>query len=169
MYRADKASVKDIEYILDNLRYEDYLEVKTIHGENFKEKIISSFKNKEIILAKTKKDNTPVLIAGCWNTDDSNLIGVVWLLSTPEIEKHQVSFLREMKKELKKYDEKFAFTYNHIYKTNHLAKKWLKWAGYRFPNEEKQKNFLDKEFTKIESPKDFEIFYRERPLKGLGE
>ena len=171
MYRADKASIKDIEYILDNLRYEDELELKTIRGENWKNEIISDLKNsnKPFILAKTKKDDTPVLIAGCWSVDGASLTGVVWMLSTPEIEKHQISFLRELKKEIKLYDEEFAFTYNHIYKSNHLAKKWLKKVGYRFPTEEKQKTFLDKEFAKIESPKDFEFFYRERPLKGLGE
>lgn len=171
MYRAKNIIDDDILFVLDNLREEDKIECVVSRGENFTNEILNDLKNlspsDSFLLAKTKKDNIPVLIAGVKHIEKS--IGCVFLLSTPEIEKHQICFLKEMKKQIEKYDENFSILYNQIYKTNHLAKNWLKWVGFRFPLEEKKTNHLDKLFLKIKTPENFEIFYRERPLKGLGE
>ena len=169
MYRAE-FNIKDCEYILDNLREEDRLEVETARGKNWKTEILKDLENSKIpfLLGKTKKENIPVLICGAWCTDINNpAVGIVWLLSTPEIEKHQITFLREMKKEIKKYDEQFGILYNQIYKSNNLAKRWLKWVGFRFPSEEKKLTVLDRIFLSSKPPKDFEVFYRERPTNGL--
>lgn len=171
MYRA-KFNLNDIKYILDNLRKEDKIEVKEARGRYWKKEILESLKNTNypVLLGKTKEKDIPVLICGAWNIDKNNpAIAIVWMLSTSEIEKHQISFLKELKKEIAYYDEKFAITFNHIYKSNILAKKWLKWVGYRFPNEEKKLTHLDRAFLSINVPEGFEVFYRERPVKGLGE
>ena len=172
MYRCENYTTDDIEYILDNLREEDKLEAIQNKGENFKEVIIDEIqkkKKKKILVGKTKKDDIPVLLGGCWELKENPTIGIVWLLSTQEIEKHQICFLREMRKELEKYDEKYGITFNYLHKTNLLAKKWLKWAGYRFPQNRRKQNFLDKYFLSAQIPKDYEIFYRERKIIGLGE
>lgn len=171
MYRAQK-NIKDFKYILNHLRKEDKEEVKAIFGKHWKRETIKNLMHTDfqILLGKTKKGNIPVLMGGAWAVDkDKPSIATVWMLSTPEIEKHQVAFLRELRKEVANYDKSFAITYNHIYKSNILAKKWLKWAGYRFPNEEKVLTPLDRFFLSIEIPEGFEIFYRERQVKGLGE
>lgn len=172
MYRCENYTTEDIKYILDNLREEDKLEAIENKGENFKEVIIDEIqknKNQKILVGKTKKDDIPVLMYGCWELKENPAVGIIWMLSTPEIEKHQKCFLREMKKELKKVDEKYGLTLNQLYKENYIAKNWLKWVGFRFPAEEKIKTFLDKEFLKANVPENFEIFYRERNVKGLGE
>ena len=171
MYRAKK-NLKDFKYILNRLRSEDKEEVKAVFGKSWKRKTIENLMHTDfqILLGKTKNENIPVLMGGAWAVDKNNpSIATVLMLSTPEIKKHQVSFLRELKKEILYYDEKFAITFNHIYKANTLAKRWLKWAGYRFPNDEKKLTHLDKVFLSVKVPDGFEIFYRERPVKGLGE
>lgn len=169
MYRAE-ANIEDCKYILDNLRAEDKIEVETTLGKDWKELTLQALEKSGFpyLLAKTKENDTPVLIAGAWPTEKNNpSVATVWLLSTPEIEKHQICFLKEMKKELEEYDKNFGLIYNQIYKTNHIAKKWLKWAGFRFPAEERKKTIIDREFLKYNTPKDFEFFYREREIQGL--
>lgn len=169
MYRAE-VNIEDCGYILDNLREEDKAEVIATRGENWKKDILNDLSNTPypFLLAKTKQNDIPVLICGAWSTDINNpSVGIVWLLATPEIETHQISFLKEMRKEIKKYDEQFGILYNQIYKTNVLAKNWLKWAGFRFPSEEKKLTVLDRIFLSSKPPKDFEVFYRERPTNGL--
>ena len=171
MYRAEK-NLRDFKYILNRLRKEDKEEIKAVFGKHWKKKSIENLIHTDfqILLGKTKNGNIPVLMGGAWAVDKNNpAVATVWMLSTPEIEKHQNSFLKELKKEIKYYDEKFAITFNHIYKSNTLAKRWLKWVGYRFPNEEKRLTHLDKAFLSVKVPDGFEIFYRERPVKGLGE
>lgn len=171
MYRAE-VNIEDCRYVLDNLREEDKAEVLATRGENWKEDILNDLQNSNypFLLAKTKQNDIPVLICGAWAADMNNpSVGIVWLLATPEIKKHQISFLKEMKKEIKKYDEQFGILYNQIYKTNFLAKQWLKWAGFRFPLTKKKLTPLDRIFSKIKVEENFEIFYREREVKGLGK
>ena len=117
MYRAE-VNIEDCRYVLDNLREEDKAEVLATRGENWKEDILNDLSNTPypFLLAKTKQDDIPVLICGAWSTDINNpSVGIVWLLATPEIEKHQISFLKEMRKEINKYDEQFGILYNQIY------------------------------------------------------
>lgn len=172
MYRARDIKKNDIQNLLRSLRTEDKIECRISKGRKWKRKLLQELLSFDFpfLLAKTKKENTPVLIAGAWQISKKYpYIGCVWMLSTPEIKKHQITFIKEMKKEIAKYDEQFAILCNKIYAKNHLAKNWLKAVGFRFPNEEIKKTALDKAFLSIKVPKDFEIFYRERPVKGLGE
>ena len=155
MYRTIP-TLDDVEYILDNLREEDLIEATETHKENWRQEIINELlkHQNEYIIAKSKKDKKPVLMAGAFNQDKTMpYSAVVWMLSTPEIAKHQKTFIKEMKKEIEKYDEKYSLLCNRIYKSNHIAKKWLKLVGFKFINDNENK--------------DFQIFYRIRPTKGL--
>lgn len=161
MYRTDK-NIDDVNYIINNLRLEDKEEISCLLGENWKQKAFDSIYNTDfhILIGKTKRGDVPVLMGGAWETDPIKASGVacVWLLSTDEIKNYQICFLREMMKEFKKYDEKYWLTYNIIHKNNHMAKKWLKRFGFKFDI---------KTLDGAELPKDFEFFYRIRPVKGL--
>lgn len=172
MYRVNHIDKNDVQNLLCDLRTEDKIECRISKGRKWKRKIVQELLSSDspFLLAKTKKENIPVLIAGAWQISKKYpYIGCVWMLSTPEIKKHKITFIKEMKKEIAHYDEQFAILYNKIYTKNHLAKNWLKAVGFRFPNKETKLTQLDKAFLSIKVPKDFEIFYRERPVKGLGE
>lgn len=162
MYRANKTD-EDVEYILNNLRYEDEMELKTLFGDNWKEESKNRIMKTKfyVMLGKGKNDKTPVCMGGIEQDEkDDNGIGCAWFLTTNEIKKHGIQILKELKKEVEKADEKFWLTYNVIYEKNYLAKKWLKWLGFRFDNPRPKG---------IEVPEGFEFFYRVRPIKGLGE
>lgn len=162
MYRANKTD-EDVEYILNNLRYEDEMELKTLFGDNWKEESKNRIMKTKfyVMLGKGKNDKTPVCMGGIeQDGKDDNGIGCAWFLTTNEIKKHGIQILKELKKEVEKADEKFWLTYNVIYEKNYLAKKWLKWLGFRFDNPRPKG---------IEVPEGFEFFYRVRPIKGLGE
>ena len=161
MYRTDK-SEKDVAYILDNLRLEDLLELKALWGENWhgeatKQVMDTAF---YVVLGKEKDTDTPVVMGGIEQLEkDEEGVGCVWFLSTDKIKDHKICILRELKKEIEKADEKFWLLYNVIYKENFFAKKWLAWLGFRFDNPNP---------AGVNVPKDFEFFYRIRPVDGLG-
>lgn len=162
MIRANKTN-KDVEYILDNLREEDLLEVKTLWGDNWREEVLKRIMNVDfyVMLGITKDDKTPVCMGGIEHSyKDGEGIGCAWFLCTDEIKNHKIQILRELQKEVEKADEKFYLTYNIIYEKNYLAKRWLKWLGYKFDNPKPEGVYV---------PEGFEFFYRVRPVKGVGE
>lgn len=158
MYRKEK-NLNDILYILENLREEDKHEALIQRGKNYIQAIASDIINSKgyFILGCSKKDDKPICMGGCVETDEKG-VGVVWLLSTPEIEKHQICLLRNIKQLMKDFDKDFYMTFNCIYKENALAKGWLKKMGYSF-------NLAKPVFANL--PKDFEFFYRLRKQRGL--
>lgn len=160
MYRKEK-NEKDVLYILDHLRADDVEECKVTHGENWKEKTLEDIMKTDfdVLMGVTKDGDVPVVIGGAWHLErDEDGVGIVWMLCTDEVVNHKVCLLRELKKEFKKYDEKFWFLYNMIYYKNDFAKNWLKWLGF---------NFNRPKPIGANIPENFEFFYRIRPKKGL--
>lgn len=160
LYRKEKNEA-DVKYILDHLRQEDLEEVIATHGEDYKEKVFDQIMKTDfdILMGINVEGDIPVCMGGAWHLEsDEDGVGVVWMLCTEDIVNHKICLLRELKKEFKKYDEKFWFLYNFIYKKNEFAKNWLKWIGFRF------------DMTRpigLNIPEDFELFYRIREKKGL--
>lgn len=159
MYEKKK-NEKDILYILEHLRAEDEHEAIIQKGENFKEIILQ-----EIMDCKTrtylgckKSDDTPVCVGGYTDTQEKG-VGIVWLLSTPEIEKNKNCLLRHIIKSFEEIDEKYWLTCNILYSENRFAKKWLKKLGFKFNNPKPDG---------INVPDGFEFFYRIRETRGLG-
>ncbi len=162
MYRANKTN-EDVEYILDHLRYEDELELKTLFGNNWREETKKRIMKTKfyVMLGKGKENKNPICMGGIEQDDkDAQGIGCAWFLCTDELKNHGIQILKELKKEIEQADEKFWLIYNVIYEKNFLAKKWLKWLGFKFDNPKPDG---------VEVPEGFEFFYRVRPIKGLGE
>ena len=153
-----KKNKKDVLYILKNLRNEDRLEALTQKGKNYIQELLNDIINTDdYVLIGTDKNNVPVCMGGIAKTNESG-VGIVWLLSTPEIINHQISLLKKLSAELKKADEKYWFTFNILYKENELAKKWLSKFGFKFDNPKP---------IGLNIPKNFEFFYRKRETRGL--
>ena len=142
--------MKDVRYILDNLRDEDLSELQTLWGKSWREETLNNIMNTDfdVLLGKTKKGKIPVVMGGIWEVRDG--IGCAWLLSTPEVKNHRHCLLRELKREVEGAKNKFGLIYNFIYEKNFEAKKWLKWLGFKFDNPHPKG---------IDVPKGFEFFY----------
>ena len=160
MYEKEK-NEKDVLYILEHLRPEDEHEARTQKGDNFKEIILEEIMSDKTrtYLGCKKSDDTPVVIGGYSDTNEEG-IGVVWLLSTPEIEKNKTCLLRNIINALDEIDRKYWFTYNILFSENKFAKKWLKKIGFKFNNPHP---------VGLNVPEGFEFFYRVRKTRGLGE
>lgn len=160
MYRKKK-NEKDVRYILDHLREYDLKEVMTVHGENWKEIVFEDVMKSDfdVLMGINPDGDVPVCMGGAWHLEkDDEGVGVVWLLCTEDISNHPITLLRELKKEFKKYDEKFWFLYNFMLSEDEQAKGWLKWLGFDF-SVPRPKG--------LNIPKGLEFFYRIRKPKGL--
>lgn len=160
MYRKHK-NEKDVIYILEHLRADDLEEVKTIHGDKWKENVFNDIMKTDfdVLMGINKQGDIPVCMGGAWHIErDPNGVGVVWMLCTDDIVNHKICLLRELKKEFNKYDKKFWYLYNFIYSKNEFAKQWLSWIGFKFDNQHP---------VGMNIPKGFEFFYRVKNIKGL--
>lgn len=158
MYEKEK-NEKDILYILEHLKPEDEHEAITQKGENYKDIILKEIMSNcsRTFLGCKKSDDTPVCVGGYTDTNEKG-IGIVWLLSTPEIENNKTCLLRNIVMAFKEIDEKYWFTCNMLFSENQFAKKWLKKIGYKFDNPHPEG---------IDIPEGFEFFYRIRETRGL--
>lgn len=156
MYRKEK-NEKDVLYILEHLRDEDRHEAITQSGQDFIEKTLKEIMELKgnYVMGCTKADDTPVCIGGCEPSDVEG-IGVVWLLSTPEIANHQMIVLKNIKQELQQYEKQYLILFNTIFVENYMAKKWLSKFGFKFEN-----------FLNLKIPNDHEFFYKKRNMRGL--
>lgn len=158
-----KKNEKDVKYILDNLREVDRIECIDSKGENYKEVIYEEIMKTDFDCLIGEDDENAVVMGGVWATDPNIPdVGCVWLLSTDEVEKHQVSLLRHLKKEFARYDERYSIVCNYIHNSNMQAKRWLEWIGFKFDN-----------IIGIPKKENFTFFYRINPritkMKGLND
>ena len=159
MYEKKK-NEKDILYILEHLRLEDKHEAITQKGENYKQIILEEIMNckTRTYLGCRKSDDLPVCIGGFTDTQEKG-VGIVWLLSTPEIENNKTCLLRHIVGAFEEIDARYWLTCNILFSENRFAKRWLKKLGYKFNNPKPDG---------IDVPDGFEFFYRIRATRGLG-
>ena len=134
MYRKEK-NEKDVRYILEHLREEDRHEAIIQKGENYIEECLKDIMNNDnyFVLGCKKSDDTPVCMGGCAKTSEEG-IGIVWLLSTPEVVNYQMCLLRNLKKDIRLLNQEYWMLFNMLYSENELAKKWLTKFGFVFDN-----------------------------------
>lgn len=162
MYRKNK-NPHDVLYILEHLRPYDLEEVQTIHGDFWKIKVFNQVMQTDfdVLMGINSDGDVPVVMGGAWHLEkDEEGVGVVWMLCTEDIINHPTVLLRELKKEFKKYDNKFWLLYNFMLSKDKQAKNWLKWMGFDFSLPR------PKVLEKI-IPDGFEFFYRIKKLRGL--
>ena len=159
MYEKEK-NEKDILYILEHLRLEDKHEAITQKGEDYKQIILEEIMNckTRTYLGCRKADDLPVCIGGFTDTQEKG-VGIVWLLSTPEIENNKTCLLRHIVGAFEEIDARYWLTCNVLFSENRFAKRWLKKLGYKFNNPKPDG---------IDVPEGFEFFYRIRATRGLG-
>ena len=59
-------------------------------------------------------------------------LGMIWLLSSPEIKNISIPFLRNCNGVLDLYLKAYPVLYNYIDARNLLHVKWLRWLGFNF-------------------------------------
>ena len=161
MLKPKEKNEEDVLYILDHLRDEDKAECVAIHGDSYKSEVADSILNTNcnVIIGYDYNNDVPVCMGGVYQmpTDDKG-VGIVMMLATDDIVNHQYSLIKGMIRLFKEYDKEYWFLYNMIYKSNNLAKKWLKYIGFKFD--------IPKPFG-VNIPEGFEFFYRVKEYKGL--
>lgn len=149
MLKTDK-NLKDVLYILDNLRDEDLQEVIAIWGDDWIKKFLENTMKTDFLILLNR--NIPIAMGGFVPVFNENCSAAcVWLLCTKEVMNNKMLLLKTLKEQIEKEVLNFDIFYNYIYKSNIEAKEWLKKLGFIFDCPIPQK---------LNIQRDFEFFYK---------
>lgn len=155
MLKTDK-NINDINFILDNLRSEDFEEITALWGNDWRNNFIQNTINTDIMVLSNH--NIPIAMGGFVPINAYNpRIACVWLLCSKYIKNNKILLLKVLKTQIMKASLEFDILYNYIYKSNFEAKKWLGELGFKFDNPFPEN---------LKINQDFEFFYKINKQKG---
>ena len=149
------SEIKEIEFILSNLRDEDREELESLFGDDWYKRTLDSLKDEKFLILYGQGNGSgriPVAMGGFYDIKDkTSTIACVWLLSSRYVSQNKTALMRVLRNQLYANSSKYDVLYNFIYKSNKGAKLWLKKLGFKFDNPNPKE---------IKLKKDFEFFYK---------
>ena len=144
-------TVDDVTFLAPNLRQADRNECLAATGREPLGVILDGLRLADTTMTMVAPTGIPVGIVGVGKSVIKDA-GVIWLCATDDIEKYQMTFLRNSKKVLSLLQHDYLALHNCVDARNELHIKWLKWMGFTFINKHEswgvgQKPFL--EFIRI--------------------
>ena len=124
------ATLEEANYLSTRLRQEDIDECRANANVTPLVALTIGVQNSHLPFVVYNDKHNPVMIMGV--IPQGKNLGMIWLLSSPEISNMPLTFLRHCKKVLECYNQTFPVLYNYIDARNTLHLKWLKWLGFQF-------------------------------------
>ena len=140
-----KATEEDAHLLAPKLRDEDLVEV-IAQGHQPLEALLNAFnpdvtKNSEvwsIVEIEDGKENVIGMFGSCDAPYDYlPNYGIAWMLSSPELEEYNKSFLRYCRKWVDTLQERYEVLYNLIHCQNSQGMRWLQWCGFEVKTQRK--------------------------------
>lgn len=147
-------SRRKAKYILNHLREADRQEMLEAYGDKWFQRVLNSLMKVNFVVGVSKRTGKPFVIFG--DKADENNNGVIFLLSTKEIENRKFALIRASRQELAQIESKYDMIYNLIHDRNYKMHHLLKALGFRV-------------MKYIQVKKNFKFFYKRNFLKGVGE
>ena len=118
-----------IQFIADNMRAEDVIEVYAAGRHTPIEALEMSMKNSRRSVV-VYDDDIPLAILGIVLRDFLSGVGVPWLLSTEQALKHKRQFLELSPPVIQEMLDMCPKLVNYVHADNKLSVRWLKWLGF---------------------------------------
>ena len=94
-------------------------------------------------------DDVPACMFGVAPAGFLSSLGRPWLLGTPEIENHQMAFLRRNKAKVREMMKCYPTLENYVEATNEKAIAWLKWLRFEFDEVPQNMGPFNKKFIRF--------------------
>jgi hypothetical protein len=122
-YNIRAASVMDAAIIAPLLREEDKNEIAAMLGWDAKSAIEYSISTSDEAFIATRPDGYPILIAGVGE-------GIPWMLGTPLVSKYGKSLVKEGRKKVREWTDKYDYLTNYVDVRNSTHVMWLSYMGF---------------------------------------
>jgi hypothetical protein len=131
MLSLQPSVVSDAQFIARHMRPEDVREVEASSGSTPEQALLAGLYHSDVCL--TLHGEEPIAMMGV-GASANPMIGAIWMLSTPALEKHAVEFLRANKRTavLDNFHRLYPVLWNHVDERNTKHLRWLRWLGFTF-------------------------------------
>ncbi len=119
-----------IQFIADNMRAEDIIEVYAAGRHTPIEALEMSMKNSRRSVVVYDNDDVPLAILCIVLRDFLSGVGVPWLLSTEQALKHKRQFLELSPPVIQEMLDMCPKLVNYVHADNKLSIRWLRWLGF---------------------------------------
>lgn len=123
-------SVDEIEYIIENLRDQDRKEIAASHGKHAYRMLRDTVSDPETRVGIANGD--PICLFGVTPKSVIGGGGTPWMVSTEDIKRHKVVFLRHSSAWVRSMRQKYGHLSNYVDDRNTVSKRWLRWLGFEF-------------------------------------
>jgi len=127
------AIAADGEFLAPKLRKADLLELRanpSLVGMTADEAIYKSImESDDCFVVKEIESCDPIALFGVKRISED--AGLVWLVGSDAIKKHQLEFLRNGKVWLDGLHKTSKILYNYVHESNKLHIKWIRWMGFK--------------------------------------
>lgn len=123
-------SIFIVEAVLMNLCEDTKTELIKNFGDDYIDETFDIIQDTEINVIRLKSNNEPVGLYGVI-PQENNSAGI-YLLTTDNLHKGNViTFLKQAKKQVNEWSQKYSLIMDNCYKKNETIKKWLKLLGFK--------------------------------------
>lgn len=128
---VQRATLEDVKFIAKNLREADRLECDATLALPPELVLPQAVEAGRDVWTFHRSDGLPV---GVFGVDPTPIpeVGIVWMVSTDEINKHKVEFLTRCRPYVWALNEQYPIITNTVDARNTLHHRWLKWLGFSF-------------------------------------
>ena len=126
-----KAKLKDLDYVVKNLRVMDKIEVFYQTGQKPENAIRLSYLYTKENMAIADDDDNPIGLCGVVSD------GCIWMVATDDLfvnKKYRIQLIRQGKQWVDSLLKKYNLLYDMVYAENDSAIKWLRCLGFTFIN-----------------------------------
>lgn len=124
-----KTKPEDVEFLIDNIRPEDVIEIKAFSGATPKDVLGDEVTRGSRVWVV---DDKVVCMFGVTPLEGHPKTGIIWLLATPDFYKHTKSFAIRCKAVFLEVIKEFEYVYNYVLAKNKDSVKWLGFLGFNF-------------------------------------
>lgn len=132
MLRLELATQAHVDYLAPRLRQADKDEIKAL-GCDPQKGLQESFECSEPAFSGVDEQGNCVIMFGA-TTYVPGILAMLWMLSSDDIYKHRIQFLKESRKYLDELNKRWPILFNFcdVRNTDHI--RWMQWLDYTFIN-----------------------------------
>jgi len=124
-HKVVEGNVRHVQYLAENMREEDLVEVNCFGGDPAKSLMRGLISDDKTYTVLDPQDIPYAMFGAGMAGGDA----YIWMLGTPDIVKYKFEFAKRCRPWVHALVREYGTVFNYVHHKNELATKWLLWCG----------------------------------------